>query len=127
MSNIYHITTRSALFAARQEGSYRTASLSSEGFIHFSQLHQVMGVANAFYKDQQELVILVVDPSLLKAELKFEPPVHPGGASQNATLPTAEQKFPHLYGSLNIDAIIGEVDLLPLIDGSFVLPPALSS
>jgi uncharacterized protein (DUF952 family) len=127
MTNIYHITTRSALNSARQDGFYRTASLSSEGFIHFSQLHQVMGVANAFYVGQQDLVILIVDPKLLKAELKYESPVHPGGASQNATLPTAEQKYPHLYGSMNIDAIIGEVDLTPLNDGSFILPPALSS
>jgi uncharacterized protein (DUF952 family) len=130
MSLIYHITTRSAAQTAREIGEYRAESLASQGFIHLSQLHQVLGVANAFYADQKDLVILVVDPARLKSELKYEAPVHPGAASaseadseplREAPAPI-DQRFPHLYGPLNFDAVIKIVDLSLADDGSFKLP-----
>ena len=121
MSLIYHITSREAAQAARQSGEYRTESLASQGFIHFSQLHQLLGVANAFYKGLPDQVILVVDPALLKPELKYEAPVHPSTADRS-TVPTADQRFPHLYGPLNFEAVIQVVDLPVSADGSFVLP-----
>jgi uncharacterized protein (DUF952 family) len=99
MSLIYHITSRTAADAARLSNEYRPESLEKEGFIHLSQRHQVSGVANSFYKGQTDLVILVVDETLLKPELKYEAPVHPtplgashfppsGSPSQPGPLPT---------------------------------------
>lgn len=120
MTLIYHITTRSASLAARQSGEYRAESLASAGFIHLSQRHQLLGVANAFYAGQKHLVIMVVDSARLKAELKYEAPVHPGAASR--TVLSADQRFPHLYGPLNFDAVIKIVDLPPATGGSFELP-----
>jgi uncharacterized protein (DUF952 family) len=125
MSLIYHITTRSAAQAASESGEYLTESLATQGFIHLSQLHQVLGVANAFYAGQKDLVILVVDPALLKSELKYEAPVHPGAASASESVqPDApiDQRFPHLYGPLNFDAVVKTVDLSLGSDGSFILP-----
>ena len=80
MTLIYHITTRNAALLARQTGEYRTESLDKDGFIHLSQIHQFLGVANAFYAGQKNLVILVVDTTRLKAELKYEAPVHPSAS-----------------------------------------------
>ena len=40
--------------------------------------HQVLGVARAFYAGQPDLVLLVVDPGLLAAPLRDEPPVPTG-------------------------------------------------
>jgi len=139
MSPIYHITSREAAQAARQNGEYRAESLASQGFIHFSQLHQLLGVANAFYKGNHNQVILVVDPDRLTSELKYEAPVHPSmvtpdpdGAAERSmvipaagargTAPTADQRFPHLYGPLNFEAVTQVVDLPVMADGSFVLP-----
>jgi len=116
---IYHLTTRNAALLARQTGAYHPESLAREGFIHLSQRHQVIGVANAFYTGQSDLVILVVDPSRLQAELKYEAPVHPA-ASDSA--PAAEERFPHLYGPLNFDAVLSLVELPLGPDGKFVLP-----
>ena len=121
MSTIYHITSRSTAQAAQQAGEYRSESLVTDGIIHFSQLHQLLGVANAFYAGQKDLVILVVDPSLLKAELRYEAPVHPGAAAR-ATVPSVDQRFPHLYGPLNFEAVIKIVDLPLATDGGFDLP-----
>jgi len=119
---IYHITTRDASLLGRQTGLYRADSLAQAGFIHFSQKHQILGVANAFYSGQTDLVLLVVDPSRLQAELKYEAPAHPL-ASPSA--PGSENLFPHLYGPLNMDAVIAVVDFPPGADGRFTLPEAL--
>ena len=121
MSHIYHITTRAAALEARQSGEYRTESLLSQGFIHFSQIFQTLGVANAFYAGQTDLVILVVDVSRLKAELKFEEPIHPGAAA-STVLPAADALFPHLYGPLNFDAVDQVVDFPVGSQGKFELP-----
>ena len=121
MSLIYHITSGEAAQAARQSGEYRAESLASQGFIHFSQLHQLLRVANAFYKGLSDQVILVVDPALLTSELKYEAPVHPSTA-ERSTAPSADQRFPHLYGPLNFEAVIKVVDLPAAADGSFILP-----
>jgi uncharacterized protein (DUF952 family) len=119
MPLIYHITTRDAWLNSRLTGEYRAESLASAGFIHFSQRHQVLGVANAFYIGQKDLVILVVEPPRLKAELKYEAPVHP---SASASAPVADDLFPHLYGPLNADAVVKVVELSLGADGKFVLP-----
>jgi uncharacterized protein (DUF952 family) len=123
MTYIYHITSRAAAEQARQNGEYTTDSLKSQGFIHFSQIFQTLNVANAFYAGQSDLVILVVDVSRLKSTLKFEGPIHPASA-ENATapLPAADTLFPHLYGPLNFDAVIKQVDLPPGLHGVFELP-----
>jgi uncharacterized protein (DUF952 family) len=121
MKIIYHITSREAAQAARESGKYRADSLTSQGFIHFSQVHQLLGVANAFYADQKDLVILKVDTSKLMSELKYEAPDHPGPAA-SAIEPSADQRFPHLYGPLNFEAVIKVVDLPPAVGGFFELP-----
>lgn len=121
MNLIYHITDKQAVQSATQIGQYQTESLDSQGFIHFSQKHQILGVANSFYSGRKDLVILVVDTGLLRAELKFEAPVHPGAGSGEA-LPGPDQLFPHLYGPLNMDAIVAVVDFPLSGDGRFELP-----
>ena len=124
MTLIYHITTRDASFLARQTGEYRSESLAKDGFIHLSQRHQVLGVANAFYVGQKNLVILVVDPTRLKAELKYEAPAHP---MTSASAPSDENRFPHLYGPLNFEAVVKAVDFPPLSDGRFEMPAEISN
>lgn len=125
MSSIYHITTRDALvpergaLESRKIGEYRPQSLETDGFIHFSQRHQVLDVANTFYRGQANLVILVVEPSRLKAELRYEAPAHP---SVSSSVPGPENQFPHLYGPLNMDAVLEVVDFPPGADGLFSLP-----
>jgi uncharacterized protein (DUF952 family)/predicted cupin superfamily sugar epimerase len=107
---IFHICTRAAAEAARASGSYHTASLDTEGFIHMSQAHQVRTVLEAFYAGQPDLVLLLVVPQLLRSPLRFEAPStlpHAPGA----LLPDASQLFPHLYGALNMDAVVDVLDV----------------
>jgi uncharacterized protein (DUF952 family) len=84
---IFHITPKNNALAARRTGEYRAESLSSEGFIHFSGIHQVLGVAERFYSGQHGLVMLVIETTKLKAELKYEAPAHPSAGSHRPGAP----------------------------------------
>ena len=118
---ITHICAREEWLAARQSGFYTAPSLDSAGFIHCSRPDQVMQVANVFYTSQHELVLLVIDPTLLSSKLKWEPPVHPAPGQ----VPETKDLFPHIYGPFNIDAVTAVFDFEPDADGLFHLPPAL--
>ncbi len=117
---IFHITSRTAWDEAQKCGDYRAESLTAEGFIHCSTLAQVLPVANNFYKGQSELILLEIEPALLSSTLKWEPPS--GGTPPPGV--AIGDMFPHIYGSVNLDAVIRIVDLASKPDGSFDLPTA---
>ena len=112
MSTIYHITTAAAWAAARAAGAYSPDSLASEGFIHFSTREQLLWVADRFYRGEPGLLLLAVDTERLTAELRYEES-EPG------------MRFPHLYGPLNLDAVVAAHPFPPKPDGSFELPPGI--
>lgn len=121
---IYHLLPQAAWQEARQTGFYRPPSLQKEGFIHFSQKEQILSVANAFYRAQTDLLLLTVQTEALRAELRFEAPIHPSGAA-SAPAPSQETLFPHLYGPLNLSAVLQALPFPPHPDGSFSLPPEM--
>lgn len=114
MTAILHITTEAAWHAAQQQGTYRGDTLERDGFIHASLPQQVLAVAQRFYSQAPDLALLVIDPARLRAELRYEP----GALASD----DAAQQFPHLYGPLNLDAVVAVVPLLRGADGRFVLP-----
>lgn len=118
MTLILHITTIQAWDEARSIGIYGPESLQREGFIHFSGPDQVLRVANDFYHGRQDLVLLVVDSKRLTSELRWEAPVHPAGVALETP---ADEQFPHLYGPLNVDAVIRVMDFQPGPEGEFTV------
>lgn len=126
MKPIFHITSQAAWREARDKGEYIAPSLASEGFIHCSTAAQVLPVAEKFYEGQTGLVLLVIDPARLAADLKWEAPFDSaqGRPFDGAPLPgvTAGEVFPHVYGPINLDAVIRALDFEPAADGRFVLP-----
>ena len=119
MTIIYHITPRTDWEAAQQSGDYRPTSLESEGFIHCSTDAQAAHVANAFYSGQTGLVLLVIDPKRLSAKLQWDPPAHPAPEKAPAAL---RGEFPHIYGALNLDAVVEVRDFSPNENGDFSFP-----
>lgn len=124
---ILHITSRVEWQAAQALGDYRTPSLETDGFIHLSTSKQVVHVANAFYRGQSGLVLLVVDEARVslrevegQSRVKWEAPAGPpaSGISQ-------DDKFPHVYGPLNLDAVVDVLDFIPDADGNFQFPASL--
>ncbi|MDB5195989.1 MAG: hypothetical protein JWP88_359 [Flaviaesturariibacter sp.] len=94
MALIYHITTAAEWAAAQTKGAYEAASLPLEGFIHLSREDQVAGVLERYYAGQSGLVKLTVDTAKLSAHLRYE------------LAPSVNEEFPHLYGPLNLDAVV---------------------
>ena len=114
MTELLHITERAAWSAAAGQGEYRLSTrgitLEQEGFIHCSLAHQLRFVAETYYADADDLVVLVIDSDLVAAPVRFE---RPG--------PGAEE-FPHIYGPLPVAAVIRVIDVSRDAAGRFVLP-----
>lgn len=108
---IYHITTPLAWNIARKTGCYEGDTLHTEGFIHASTIKQVVKTANRFYFAKRGLLLLKIEASRLKAPLKYE------AADGNL--------FPHIYGPLNIEAVLEALPFEPKMDGYFELPARL--
>ncbi len=89
---IVHLCPRMDWEAAQQAGAYRPTSLDTEGFIHCSRPEQIAGVAERFFQGQRDLVLLWIDPALVRAPIRWEA--------------TDGELFPHIYGPLNLDAVI---------------------
>ncbi|MCV7384274.1 DUF952 domain-containing protein [Mycolicibacter longobardus] len=96
--------------AAQVGGALRPESLDSVGFVHLSTPQQVHLPANRLYRGRTDLVLLQVDPAKVAAPVRWEPGV-PG--DPEAML------FPHLYGPLPVDAVIGVREYRPGPDGGF--------
>jgi uncharacterized protein (DUF952 family) len=116
---ILHLASNNDWLAAVEKGAYRTDSLSTEGFIHCSKATQVVDVANRFYRGQRGLVLLVIEPSKLESGLKWEPPAHPNPERAAAV---SDELFPHIYGPVNLDAVVRVVSFESDASGNFNLP-----
>lgn len=96
---LLHIAMPDDWTKARDAGEYRVSSrnksLDDEGFIHCSYPRQIELVANRFYSDVAELVLLHLEPELLEAEIKIEP------ATEDGT-----EMYPHVYGPIPTAAVI---------------------
>jgi uncharacterized protein (DUF952 family) len=123
METILHITRREdweTLALSKAEVAvttppYRANSLATDGFIHCSTKEQVLKPANEMFHNQTGLVLLVIDPAKVQAEIVYEDCYESG------------QEFPHIYGPLNLDAVVQVVEFPPNTDGSFSLPDFRSS
>jgi uncharacterized protein (DUF952 family) len=116
---IYHLLAREQWAAAARARSYAPPSLAAEGFIHCSTLEQLAATANDFFRGTRNLVVLCIEESRLSALLRFETPA---GASDAR----AGERFPHLYGPLNLDAVGRVIDFPCAADGTFELPGELA-
>lgn len=98
MGFIYHIAREADWEQAAKDGEYTVSTagrtLADEGFIHASQPHQVQWVRDAFFRDTPGLVLLVIDPDLVRAPVRFD------------AVPGEPDLFPHIYGPLNTDAVV---------------------
>ena len=90
---LFHITPRAAWRAAQRAGVYRAPSLDEVGFIHLSTEDQWRGTLKRWFAGATDLVLLEIDGDRVAAPVRFE-----GG-------------FPHLYGELELAAVIAVHDL----------------
>jgi uncharacterized protein (DUF952 family) len=111
MGLIYHIANAADWKQAQGKGEYRTStrgrSLEQQGFIHASTAQQVTPVANTIYTGDEELLVLVIDDSRVGPEIVYE------------SVPGWDAPFPHIYGPLNVDAVVETIPLEPGAGGQF--------
>ncbi len=126
---------------------YAPESLQTEGFIHCTAGDALLiEVANTVYRSQPgEFLVLDIDETRVQAEVRWEAPAqsiaHPASSSTEparaaATPPEAAAEFglpdaastepaqattlfPHIYGPLNRDAIVGVRYAVRAADGTF--------
>ena len=95
MPVIYHVTTAAEWESCQRKGVYTTPSLQAEGFIHCSADDaQVAGVLQRYFSDKSNLVKLVIDTGKLSSRFIYE------------WSPSTADTFPHVYGPINLDAVI---------------------
>lgn len=94
MSLICHITTQEEWDRAKLAGQYEAPALKEEGFIHCSEQEQVEDIIQRYYKGVENVVVLQIDTEKLTSQLIFE------------WSPSVQNTFPHVYGPINLDAVI---------------------
>lgn len=110
MVKIYKICPASAWREAERQGVYRgSADDARDGFIHFSTASQVGETARKHFFGQRALFLVEVDGDALGGALRWE-------RSRNDDL------FPHLYGELDLGAVISVINLALRSDGYHDIP-----
>jgi len=96
-----------------REGAVIPPSLHEEGFIHLSTPEQVALPASRLFHGRQDVALLVFDPDRLRVRIEWEPGV-PGDPES--------MRFPHAFGPLPTNAVLGVLPYRPRPDGGFEAP-----
>jgi uncharacterized protein (DUF952 family) len=107
---IYHITKREEWKKALEAGIYQGDTLTSEGFIHCSTKEQLINTANRIFHSVNGLVLLCIERIKVKPKVIYE------------NLEGEKIVFPHIYGPLNLNAVIRTLEFKPGLDGTFSFP-----
>ena len=114
MAELFHLADRAEWLAATAAGEYRMSTrgvaLAEQGFIHCSLRHQVRGVADRYYADAEDLVLLIIDSARVASPVRYEAPAD--GA----------EEYPHIYGPLPASAVTSVMPVRRDAAGRFILP-----
>ena len=102
---IVHLCQKQDWETAKNRGEYRAESLDQEGFIHCSHPDQVIEVANRYYQGVSDMVLIWINPDRVQAEIRWEA--------------ADAEVFPHIYGALNLDAVLAVREINPDKDGIY--------
>jgi len=107
---IYKICPASAWREAERQGVFRGSPDDiRDGFIHFSSAPQVRETARKHFFGQTGLLLIAVDADALGSALRWE-------RSRN------DEFFPHLYGALDLAAVMQIFILRDRSDGAHDIP-----
>jgi len=110
LRRIYKICPASAWREAERQGTFRgNPDDLRDGFIHFSDASQVEATARKHFFGQAGLFLIAVDADALGDGLKWE-------RSRN------DELFPHLYGELDLGAVVAVLSMHARPDGFHDIP-----
>jgi release factor glutamine methyltransferase len=104
-TQIIHICQRNQWLEAQERGVIISQSLNQNGFIHCSLPTQILQVANRFFRGTPDLILLWIAPEKVNSEIRWES--------------TDGELFPHVYGPIDLAAVISVTDLKPEFDGNY--------
>ncbi len=96
---IYHLASNADWQAAQTKGSYRSPSLTSEGFIHCATAEQTRGVHTRYYQQASQIWLLTLELPTQPDKLVWE------------NTSGGHELFPHWYGELPL-SLISRAELL---------------
>jgi uncharacterized protein (DUF952 family) len=110
---LLHLCTAEEWDAARAAGAVAPPSLAEVGFVHLSTPEQVTLPADRLFRGRPDVLLLVIDPARIGAEIRWEPGV-PGDPES--------MRFPHAYGPIPTTAVTATLPYRPGDDGTFTAP-----
>ena len=102
----YHLVPAPVWEARGDAATYLPEAWEKDGFIHTTNgLDPLLEVANMFYTgDARRYMVLVLDTTRLTSELRYD---------------DEARVYPHIYGPLNTDAVIGTLSVDRDAEGRF--------
>ena len=114
MAELYHLADSGEWLAAAASGEYRMSTrgvtLAEQGFIHCSLRHQLRDVADRYYADAGDLVLLVIDTARVGSPIRYE------------AAAAGEQEYPHIYGPVPAGAVTSVLPVGRDQAGRLILP-----
>ncbi|WP_275788432.1 DUF952 domain-containing protein [Pararhizobium gei] len=109
-SIIYKIVPATLWQDALKSGEFKGAAIDlADGYIHFSTAAQARETAARHFSGQNGLLLVAIDGDRLGEKLVYE-------ASRGGDL------FPHLYGTLPLEAVLWQKPLPLATNGAHVFP-----
>ena len=104
---IYHLVPREEFEALDPSADYLPVAFAREGLIHLTDgANELIDVGNRYYRsDPRPYLALHIDLARVHAPVRYEDP---------------RRAYPHVYGPLNRDAIVGILDVQRLPTGTFL-------
>ncbi|GAA4384214.1 DUF952 domain-containing protein [Hymenobacter koreensis] len=113
---LYRIAEPADWQQAQQTGFFASPDLKAEGFIHTSELYQVVETANRYYAGRADMLLLELDEKAVQAA---------GISVKREFVASRQQEFAHVFGPIPLTAIGRIFPLVPQANGGFTLPAEL--
>ncbi|MBC6989348.1 DUF952 domain-containing protein [Hymenobacter sp. BT491] len=113
---LYRIAEVADWRAADATGTFASADLAAEGFIHSSERHQVLETAQRYYAGRADLLLLEIDEARLAAA---------GVRIEREWVEARGEAFAHVFGPIPLAAVTRVWPLAATEAGAFVLPTDL--
>lgn len=110
--HIIHVTTPEAWRRQSDAPAYEADSLQSQGYIHNCRPAQLRGVLGRHFAGHRALLLLVIDPAQLTADVREEEARH-------------GERYPHVYGPIDRSAVVSVLPIEADSHGGFTLPDGL--
>jgi uncharacterized protein (DUF952 family) len=103
----YHLVPADVWSEQKGATEYLPEAYPQDGFIHCTNgLDELVKVANLFYTaDPRTFLTLILETGKITSDVRYDDP---------------NETYPHIYGPLNTDAVVGELVVSRDADGTFL-------